>query len=53
MPMSLIDTRTTRVLITVLFFTLVLAFLYVARHTLIVFLFAVFCLPDGSCRLAN
>jgi len=42
MPMSLIDTRTTRVLITVLFFTLVLAFLYVARHTLIVFLFAVF-----------
>jgi predicted PurR-regulated permease PerM len=42
MPMSLIDTRTTRVLITVLFFTLVLAFLYVTRHTLEVFLFAIF-----------
>ena len=42
MPMSLIDTRTTRVLLTVLFFTLVLAFLYAARHTLVVFLFAIF-----------
>lgn len=42
MPMSLIDTRTTRVLITVLFFALVLAFLYLARHTLVVFLFAIF-----------
>ncbi|HET7439697.1 MAG TPA: AI-2E family transporter [Terriglobales bacterium] len=42
MPLSLIDTRATRVLITVIFFTLVLAFLYLARHTLVVFLFAIF-----------
>ena len=40
--MSLIDSRTTRVLFTVLLFTLVLGFLYVAHYTLIAFLFAVF-----------
>ncbi|MGH9511688.1 MAG: AI-2E family transporter [Terriglobales bacterium] len=40
--MSLIDARTSRVLITVLLFALVLGFLYVAHHTLIAFLFAVF-----------
>lgn len=40
--MSLIDARTTRVLFTVLLFVLVLGFLYVAHHTLIAFLFAVF-----------
>ncbi len=40
--MSLIDVRTSRVLITVLLFALVLGFLYVAHHTLIAFLFAVF-----------
>jgi predicted PurR-regulated permease PerM len=40
--MSLIDVRTTRVLFTVLLFALVLGFFYVARHTLIAFLFAVF-----------
>jgi predicted PurR-regulated permease PerM len=36
------DLRTTRVLLTVLVFTLALGFLYVARHTLIAFLFAIF-----------
>src|SRR5882724_4546895 len=40
--MSLVDTRTARVLITVLLFVLVLGFLYVARETLIAFLFAIF-----------
>ena len=40
--MSLIDVRTTRVLITVLLFALVLGFFYIAHHTLIAFLFAVF-----------
>ena len=40
--MALIDTRTSRVLFTVLLFALGLGFLYVARKTLIVFLFAVF-----------
>src|SRR6185369_4974896 len=40
--MSLIDTKTARVLFTVLLFTLVLGFLYVARETLIAFLFAIF-----------
>jgi predicted PurR-regulated permease PerM len=40
--LSLIDTRTTRVLFTVLLFALVLGFLYIARRTLIAFLFAVF-----------
>ncbi len=40
--MSLIDARTSRVLITVLLFALVLGFLYLAHYTLIAFLFAVF-----------
>jgi len=40
--MSLIDARTSRVLITILLFALVLGFLYVARRTLVAFLFAVF-----------
>jgi predicted PurR-regulated permease PerM len=40
--MSLIDGRTTRVLFTVFLFALGLGFLYVARRTIIAFLFAVF-----------
>ncbi|MGB8060338.1 MAG: AI-2E family transporter [Candidatus Sulfotelmatobacter sp.] len=40
--MSLADSRTARVLITVLLFALVLGFLYVTRDTLIAFLFAIF-----------
>jgi predicted PurR-regulated permease PerM len=40
--MSLIDTRTARVLLTLILFALALGFLYVARRTLIAFLFAVF-----------
>lgn len=40
--MALIDGRTTRVLFTVFVFAIGLAFLYVARGTLIAFLFAVF-----------
>jgi predicted PurR-regulated permease PerM len=40
--MSLIDVRTSRVLFTALLFALGLGFLYVAHHTLIAFLFAVF-----------
>ena len=40
--MALFDSRTARVLITALFFALVLGFLYVARETLIAFLFAIF-----------
>ncbi|MGE5052699.1 MAG: AI-2E family transporter [Acidobacteriota bacterium] len=40
--MSLADSRTARVLVTVLLFALVLGFLYVARATLIAFLFAIF-----------
>jgi predicted PurR-regulated permease PerM len=40
--MSLIDARTSRVLITIFLFALVLGFLYVAHRTLIAFLFAVF-----------
>jgi predicted PurR-regulated permease PerM len=40
--MSLIDSRTARVLFTILLFSLVLGFFYVAHHTLIAFLFAVF-----------
>jgi predicted PurR-regulated permease PerM len=40
--MSLIDTRTARILFTVLLFALALGFLYVARDTLIAFLFAIF-----------
>jgi predicted PurR-regulated permease PerM len=39
--LPLIDTRTTRVLFTVLLFALGLGFLYVARRTLMAFLFAV------------
>jgi predicted PurR-regulated permease PerM len=39
---SLIDTRTARILFTVLLFVLGLGFLYVTRHTLIAFLFAIF-----------
>ncbi len=40
--LSLIDTRTSRVLFTALLFALALGFLYVARRTLIAFLFAIF-----------
>jgi predicted PurR-regulated permease PerM len=40
--LSLADSRTARVLVTVLLFALVLGFLYVARDTLIAFLFAIF-----------
>lgn len=40
--MALIDVRTTRVLFTALLFALGLGFLYVAHHTLMAFLFAVF-----------
>ncbi len=40
--MPLIDARTSRVLITILLFALVLGFLFIAYHTLIAFLFAVF-----------
>jgi predicted PurR-regulated permease PerM len=39
---SLIDSRTTRVIFTVMVFAVGLAFLYAARQTLIAFLFAVF-----------
>ena len=39
---SFIDTRTTRVFVTLLLFALALGFLYVARRTLIAFLFAIF-----------
>lgn len=40
--MALIDSRTVRVLVTTLFFALGLGFLYIARRTLIAFLFAIF-----------
>lgn len=40
--LALIDTRTVRVLTTVLLFALGLGFLYIAHHTLIAFLFATF-----------
>jgi predicted PurR-regulated permease PerM len=40
--LSLIDTRATRVLFTAVLFALGLAFFYVARRTLIAFLFAIF-----------
>jgi predicted PurR-regulated permease PerM len=40
--MSLIDSRTVRILFTVFVFAVACAFLYVARRTLIAFLFAVF-----------
>lgn len=39
---ALIDTRTARVLITVLLFAIGFGFLYTARHTLVAFLFAIF-----------
>ena len=42
MPMAIIDSRTSRILFTALLFALGLGFLYVARRTLIAFLFAVF-----------
>ncbi len=51
---SVIDTRAVRVLFTVLLFVLVLGFLYLARQSLIVFLFAVFfayLLDPGVSRL--
>jgi predicted PurR-regulated permease PerM len=40
--MSLIDSRTTRILFTILLFILGFGFLFVARRTLIAFLFAIF-----------
>ena len=40
--MALIDTRASRILITVLVFALGLGFLYTARHTVVAFLFAIF-----------
>ena len=40
--MALIDARAARVLITVFFSALILGFLYVAHHTLMAFLFAIF-----------
>jgi len=40
--LALIDSRTVRVLLTTLVFALVLVFLYITRHTLIAFLFAIF-----------
>ena len=40
--MALIDSRTTRILFTALLFALGIGFLYVARRTLIAFLFAIF-----------
>jgi predicted PurR-regulated permease PerM len=40
--MALIDSRASRVLLTLLIFALGLGFLYTARHTLIAFLFAIF-----------
>ena len=40
--MTIIDTRTTRVLFTALLFALALGFLYAARQSLILFLFAIF-----------
>ncbi len=40
--MAIFDSRTSRILLTALFFALALGFLYAARHTLILFLFAIF-----------
>jgi predicted PurR-regulated permease PerM len=40
--LALIDTRTARILVTTLFFALGLGFVYIARRTLIAFLFAIF-----------
>ncbi|HTR24952.1 MAG TPA: AI-2E family transporter [Terriglobales bacterium] len=42
MPLSLLDSRTSRVVFTLLLFALALGFLYAARRTLILFLFAIF-----------
>jgi predicted PurR-regulated permease PerM len=39
---ALIDTRAVRVLFTALLFAAALAFVYLARHTLVIFLFAIF-----------
>jgi predicted PurR-regulated permease PerM len=41
-PLTIVDSRTSRVLFTALLFALGLGFLYVARQTLILFLFAIF-----------
>ena len=40
--MTILDSRTSRILITALLFAVGLGFLYAARHTLILFLFAIF-----------
>ena len=40
--MTILDSRTSRVLLTILLFALGLGFLYAARRTLILFLFAIF-----------
>ncbi len=40
--MQLLDSRAARVIVTVLVFAAVLAFIYGARHTLVLFLFAIF-----------
>ena len=40
--MTILDSRTSRVVFTLLFFALILGFLYAARRTLILFLFAIF-----------
>jgi predicted PurR-regulated permease PerM len=40
--LTILDSRTSRVVFTLLFFALILGFLYAARRTLILFLFAIF-----------
>jgi predicted PurR-regulated permease PerM len=40
--MPLLDVKTVRVLLTILLFAIVLGFLYIAHHTLVAFLFAIF-----------
>ena len=40
--MTILDSRTSRVLFTALLFAVGMGFLYAARHTLILFLFAIF-----------
>ena len=42
MPLTLLDSRTSRVVFTLLLFALGMGFLYAARRTLILFLFAIF-----------
>ncbi len=42
MPLTILDSRTSRVIFTALLFALGLGFLYAARRTLILFLFAIF-----------